>query len=422
MIELLLLVPVMIALLLAKGFFSGSEIALVSSDKLKLRSKADRGDKGAQLVLKLFRKPESLLATTLIGTNVATMTLAVLGTATMIEILGPGGDLYATLLLTPIMLVFGEIVPKSVFQQRADVIAPAVARPLAILQVLLMPIVMSFSWIGRQIARRVGPQGVVQSPFVTRRRLRLMLESTERIAELQVLDRDRIQKAVQLSDMAVGDAMVPIARVVGAPASITTNELIALGRSVGHRRIPIYDGNISNVVAIATWTIWDELGTEFEQRTLDELTIQPHFASSIQRLDELLPVLLSRTDHMAVAVDEFGSATGIVTVEDLMTILLGNVARGVHPGPKGRHLPATIEQQADDTLLMEANTPLAEIGELLDIGLPTREFHTVGGLLTSRLRRIPAIGDTIEEAGYRFTVLEATSRAPTRVRIEPIDS
>jgi CBS domain containing-hemolysin-like protein len=249
-----------------------------------------------------------------------------------------------------------------------------------------------------------------------------MLESTERIAELQVLDRDRIQRAVQLSDMAVGEAMVPIARVVGAPASITTKELIALSRSVGHRRIPIYDGNISNVVAIATWTIWDELGTGFEQRTLDELTIQPHFASSIQRLDELLPVLLSRTDHMAVAVDEFGSATGIVTVEDLMTILLGNVARGVHPGPKSRHAPANIEQQADDTLLMEANTPLAEIGELLDIGLPTREFHTVGGLLTSRLRRIPAIGDTIEEAGYRFTVLEATSRAPKRVRIEPIDS
>jgi len=127
---------------------------------------ADRGHRGAKAVLRLFRNPESLLATTLIGTNVSSMLLAVLGTATMIGVFGPGGDIYATLLLTPIMLIFGEIVPKSVFQQRADVIAPAVARPLGALRVLLMPIVLAFSWVGRKISQRVTPKGVV----VVRRR------------------------------------------------------------------------------------------------------------------------------------------------------------------------------------------------------------------------------------------------------------
>lgn len=418
--EIYLLIPFMIGLLLAKGFFSGSEIALVSSDKLKLRSMADHGNRGARIVLNLFKKPESLLATTLIGTNVCTMLLAVLGTALTIELLGTGGDLYATLILTPIMLILGEIVPKSVFQQRADAIAPAVARPLSLFRALLMPVVLSFGWIGRKIAQRLGPQGVVTSPFVTRRRLRLMLESAGSIAESQILDRNRVQRAIQLSDMTVGEAMIPLAKVVGAAESSTMTELVERGRNAGHRRIPLYDGNMSNIVAIASWTIWDEIEPDFSGRKASDFTVPAHFASSIQRLDELLPILLSRTDHMAVAVDEFGTAVGIVTVEDLMTLLLGNVARGVHPSLHGQRLDAGIEQTDEDVLLLSAGTPLAEIGELLDIGLPTREFHTIGGLLTSRLRRIPAVGDTIEEAGYRFTVISATSRAPTQIQVEAL--
>lgn len=421
MIELLFLIPSMLVLLLAKGFFSGSELALVSSDKLKLRTRADGGDRGAKAVLRLFRNPESILATTLIGTNVCTMMLAVLGTATLIGILGPGGDVFAILLLTPIMLIFGEIVPKSVFQQRADVIAPAVARPLSALRVLLMPIVLAFGWVGKKISARFGPKGIAASPFVTRRRLRMMLESAERIAEPLVLDRDRIQKAVMLSDMTVGEAMVPIARCAGAPDSATTESLLELSRSVGHRRIPIYAGNSSNIVSIATWSVWDELDPEFINTTLAELTVSPHFASSIQRLDELLPVLLARTDHMAVVVDEFGSATGIVTVEDLMAIILGNVADGSRPRPPGWTRSVAIEKQDENEILIKADAPLVEIEELLEISLPTREFHTVGGLMTSRLRRIPAVGDTIVEAGYRLTVIAATDRAPTNIRIEPVD-
>lgn len=419
MIELLILIPSMIALLLAQAFFSGSEIALVSSDKLKLRSRADRGDRGAKAVLRLFRNPESTLATTLIGTNVAAMTLAVVGTATMIDVLGPGGDVVATLLLTPIMLIFGEIVPKSVFQQRADTIAPAVARPLAILRFLLMPVVLAFGWIGRKITQTVTPKGVVASPFVTRRRLRVMLDSAERIAEPLVLDRDRIQRAVLLSDMTIGEAMIPLARCTGMSASATTKELLELGRSVGHRRIPVYDGNISNIIGIATWTVWDEFDSDFVNTAIEELTVSPHFAASIQRLDELLPILLARTDHMAIVVDEFGSATGIVTVEDLMAILLGNVARGSQPHPADWKQLTPIEMQDENEFQINADAPLVEIEELLDIGLPTREFHTVSGLLTSRLRRIPALGDAIVEAGYRFTVIDATERAPLRIRIEP---
>ncbi|MBT8148235.1 MAG: DUF21 domain-containing protein, partial [Gammaproteobacteria bacterium] len=172
--DLLTILPLMLALLLAQGFFSGSEIALVSCDKLKLRSRAERGDKRAALVLKLFEKPETILATTLIGTNISTVSLTVLGTATMLELAGSGGEVYAVLLLTPLMLIFGEIVPKSVYQQHADSIAPHVATLLAVIRTLLLPISLTFGWIGKRIARLVGPESSSSSPFITRQRLRLM--------------------------------------------------------------------------------------------------------------------------------------------------------------------------------------------------------------------------------------------------------
>ena len=417
--EFLVLAPGMLGLLLMKAFFSGSEIALVSADKLKLRTAADRGDVGARLVLRLFRNPESLLATTLIGTNIATMTLSVLAAATMIGIVGRGGDLYATLVFGPIMLIFGEIVPKSIFQQRADLIAPRIARPLSLIRALLMPLAFGFGWIGRRISLRLGPQGTPQSPYVTRQRLRLMLESAERVSEKPDLDRDRIRRAIRLSDMTAGEAMIPLAQVTGAPVSHSMAELRAIGQASGHRRIPLYEGNITNIVSIAAWTVWDEAAPDFDTRSVEELTAPPHFASIIQRLDELLPVLLSRPDRMVVAVDEFGTATGLVTLEDLMTILLGDVARGAHFGPQAEAGGIPMEEEGDDVFVFDARARLAEVGELLDVELPAREFHTVGGLLTSRLRRIPAVGDSLVESGQKFTVLEATSRAATRVRVEP---
>jgi CBS domain containing-hemolysin-like protein len=254
---------------------------------------------------------------------------------------------------------------------------------------------------------------------VTRQRLRLMLESAERASEMPNLDRERIQRAIRLSDMTAGEAMIPLAQVVGAPASHSVADLCAIRRETGYRRIPLYEGNISNIVSIAAWTVWDESAPDFEQRSIEALTAPPHFASIIQRLDELLPVLLTRADRMVVAVDEFGTATGIVTLEDLMTILLGDVARGAHLGPQGEAGEIPIEHDGDNVFVFDARARLAEVGELLDVELPAREFHTVGGLLTSRLRHIPAVGDSLVESGQRFTVLEATSRAATRVRVEP---
>jgi CBS domain containing-hemolysin-like protein len=247
-----------------------------------------------------------------------------------------------------------------------------------------------------------------------------MLDSADQSDELPVLDRDRIQRAVRLSGMTVGEAMVPLARVTGAASQSSLKKLLAASRPSGHRRIPLFEGNISNITGIAVWSIWDELEPDFINRKVADFRVQPHFTSPIERLDDLMPVLLARKDRMAVVVDEFGSAAGIVTVEDLMMILLGEVARGVHLGPGGWGQPPEITRLGQGVILMDAQARLADTAELLDLELPAGEFHTLGGFLTGHLGRIPGKGDTVEAFGYRFIVEEGSSRAPSRIRIEPL--
>ena len=414
---LFVFVPLMVSLLIAKGFFSGSELALVSSDKLKLKTKAARGNKKAALLLKLYEHPESLLTTTLIGTNVCTMTLTVLGTATMIQLFGPGADIIAVLFLTPIMLIFGEIVPKSVFQQKADTIALQIIKPLSLFRALVLPIVIVFSWAAKTIAQKFGPAGVIVSPYATRHRLRTMLSSADKPTDVTV-DRHRIMQAILLSDMTVGDIMVPLAQVVGAESTVSANEVLALGRTSRHRRIPVYEGNLSNITAIANWTIWEELDSKIAKRPLAQLCIAPYFVSTLNKIDELLSIILSRRDHMAVAVDEFGTAVGIISLEDIMRVLLGDVAEQLNLTHRKPGSSSPIQTIGEDKYVLDGHTRLAVLEELLDIELPTREFHSVGGLLTSSLRKIPVVGDSVEVSGFRFTVLEATQRTATKIGVE----
>ena len=414
---LFLFLPLMIGLLFAKGFFSGSELALVSSDKLKLKTEAGRGNKKAALVLKLYEHPESLLTTTLIGTNVCTMSLTVLGTATMIQLLGSGGDIVAILILTPIMLIFGEIVPKSVFQQRADTIALSIIKPLAVFRALVFPVVIVFSWAAKTIAKKFGPKGGLVSPYATRHRLRTMLSSADKPTDITV-DRHRIMQAILLSEMTVGEVMVPLAQVVGVGSKTSTKEVLKLGRSSGHRRIPVYQGNLSNITAIANWTIWEELDPKTTKRKLEEVCIAPYFVSTLNKIDELLPIIVARRDHMAVAVDEFGTAVGIISLEDVMRILLGDVAQQLNLNHHKLDKDSPIHRIGEDKYVLEGHTRLAVVEELLDIDLPTREFHSVAGLLTSSLRKIPVVGDSIEVSGYRFSVLEATQRTATKIGVE----
>jgi putative hemolysin len=417
--EFLVILLVMVLLLLLKGFFSGSEIALVNSDKLKLHHKANQGHRGARMVLKLFQTPDVVLGTTLVGTNISTIVLTTVGTMLMIRHFGAAGDLYAVLLFTPLFLILGEVVPKSVYQQKSDEIAPVVVYPLRFFTALFYPIVFVFSRVARLGARLVGGGKTEQNVFITREQMRMVVEMAERGASVDVFDRARIKRAIRFAETSVGEAMIPVAEMTAISRNRDTRSAITLVRRRGYNRLPVYSRNISNIVGIVTLTTWDLMDPELENRSIEDLIKPAYYVSHYQSIDQLLPILRKREDHMAIVVDEFGSAMGMITMEDILEEVVGEIDVGYDFEEYLPRRKRIFEALDEETYIVDARLPISEANDILFANLPAAESHTMGGMVMARLRHIPQRGESIVESGFRFTVEEATDRAIVKLRVEP---
>ena len=404
--------------LILKGFFSGSEIAMVNSDKLKLRHQAKMGNKGAQLVLKLFKKPDMILGTTLVGTNIATVTISTLGTLIFIEFFGSSGDFVSILVLTPILLIFGEIVPKSVFQQKADTLVTILIYILRFFSYLFYPLIIIFSAVARFATKIVGGGETPQNMFITREEIRVLLDLSESSSDPSTIDRKRIRRIIRFADTTVGEAMIPLADVVGFNEIRDMKEAIRVVIKYGFNRLPVYRGNITNVQGMLTLSTWDLMDLELETKPISDYVSPTLYLSPKQTIDQALPQLQAREDHMAVVVDEYGSAVGILTMEDVFEEVVGEIDVGYdfeEYNPRHRFY---IVHENERSHLIGGRMPISEVNDILYVKLPVEEAHTIGGFITSRLRTIPKVGDVVEEQDYRLSVLEADERTVIKVRFE----
>ena len=417
---ILMIVVGIIFLLLVKGFFSGSEIALVNSDKVKLTARANQGHRGAKEVLKLYKSPDIMLGTTLVGTNIATVALTTLVTVLFIELFGAGGDFYAFLIFTPILLILGEIVPKSIFQQKSDVVAPIVIFPLKIFSIVFYPIIIVFSRIARLFARLLGGGKVEQNLFMTREQIRSVVEMSERTSSVDAFDRGRIRRVIRFSDTTVGEAMIPISEVTAIDHNRGILRAIATVRRKGYNRLPVYKGNISNIIGIATLTTWDLMEDSTAQKKLDDLIKPAQYVLQLQTIDELLPILRQREDHMAVVVDEYGSATGIITMEDIVEEVVGDIDVGYDFEEYLPRRKKVFETLDDNSYLVDSRLSVSEVNDLLDIHLNTKVSYTIGGLVMNQLGHIPDYGESMTEQGYKFSVHKRTDKAIVKLKIESV--
>ncbi|MFO7963160.1 MAG: hemolysin family protein [Desulfobacterales bacterium] len=410
---------IMIVLLLLKGFFSGSEMAMVSADKIQMHHRARMGDKGARLYLKLFQKPDRLLTTTLVGTNLATVGLVTLGTLMMIDVFGNAGDLAALLVFTPIFLIFGEIVPKSIYQQKAEALTPIIVYPLRTAFLLFFPVIFIFSQVARAATRLAGAGKAPQSVFLTREQLRAILEMTEKRSGAAVFTRGRIRRAIRFGDTQAAEVMTPLSDMPLFDIEGPREKLFELARQLGYRSIAVYRGSTANIIGVASLTPWDVMKKRLESSNMADLIQPPYFAAPRQTLDRLLPVLWKRRDQSAVVVDEFGSAIGIVSLEDILGVVVGEIKMGYHFEKHPYKHTRTFEVLEEDVYLLDARLPISEVNDVIGLNLPARDYRTIGGMLLAYLRHIPEEGEYIIDSGYRFTVVEASSKSVIRIKAEP---
>jgi CBS domain containing-hemolysin-like protein len=378
--DLLWIAPLLLVLLLLKGFFSGSEIALINADRIKLSHRARQGDRGARLVLELLKHPERLLTTTLVGTNISTVTLTTLGTIVAIDLVGTElGDLAAFAIFTPVLLVLGEIVPKSVYQEKSTEIAPVVVFGLRVFSWVLAPIVLVFSAVARLAARIAGMQRSAPHLFATRDQLRAVIQLADRAEGSQVFDRIRIERAIRFSETTVGEEMVPVAELVALREDATTEQAIECVLRHGYYRMPVYSGNVSNIVGIATISPWNIMNKDQVEEPLDNFVAPAHYVTPYETLSEVLPELRAREDHLAIVVDEFGSAAGLITLQDVFESVVGDIesSRSLAQTRTSHH-ERRYEMLGDGRYLMDARLPISELNDILELAIPAREFHTLG--------------------------------------------
>ncbi|MDX1733606.1 MAG: hemolysin family protein [Halioglobus sp.] len=416
--SVLVMMAGLLVLLLLQGFFSGAEIAIVNCDRARLRHRAKQGDAGSKLALHMLERPEVLLSTTLVGTNISLVLLTAIATTAAITAVGDSGDLYATLVLIPITLILGEIVPKSVFQQQADELTPRIMYPLYGFYLLFFPVVFVFSRVARLAAKIVGDDpgaGI----FTMRAQLRAILDTAEGGANIDVFDRTRIRNVVRFGELLAGDVMLPATEMTAIDATASVEDLIDLVRRSGGAHVPVYEGQRSQVTGLVSLSVWDLSRFRSSTRSLSDYVKPALFVPSQQPLVELLPILRNREDQSAVVVDEYGSAVGLVTLDNILETVVGQVGVGSVFEERRESARPVYEALGDDAYVLDARLPVSEVNDLLGTDLYLSEARTIGGLIIARLRHVPAVEEGITDGGYRFTVLEVSDRAILRLRAEP---
>ena len=407
--DVLITLLIMLACLLAEGFFSGSEIGVVSADKMKLRHDAANGSRGAKLALSMLKEPEWLLSTTLVGTNIAVVTNTTMATALVIQLFGAQASWLAIAIAAPLIWVLGEIVPKSVFQQHADTITPVVIFPLKGASYLFWPILFVFSYLSRFLTSRFG--GVSDNPFTLREQIVTMLEMPAGKGDIEPAESDMIRRLFSFSETTVEEAMVPLIDVVAIDRNSTRGEAMRLAAQHFHVRLPVYEERVDRVVGMLH--VLNLLGLDPEQPIAPD--VKPvRYVPGAMPGRELLHELRREGDVAAVVVDEFGGATGLVTVEDIME----EVVEDIEDEYDSRAKPTQwIRKLSDREYLASARIEIDTLEEKLGIQLPAGDYVSLGGFLLSKLREVPAAGAVVDVDDVIFTIERATPQAIQEVRI-----
>jgi CBS domain containing-hemolysin-like protein len=408
--DILTTLLIILVCLVLEGFFSGSEIGVVSADQMKLRLKAAKGSRGAKLALEMLQKPEWLLSTTLVGTNISVVTNTTMVTALMIHLFGDQGSWLAVIFAAPLIWIFGEIVPKSVFQQRADAVTPYVIFALRFFSLLFYPILLFFTLITRLLTKLAG--GAERNPFTLREEIMTMLQlPAASHGDIEPGEQAMIRRTFNFTETQVRDAMRPLIDLAMVDGKSTCSEARRLAAETGHIRLPVYDGRVDRVTGVLY--VLDLLG-ETDERPILDFVREAHFVPATQSIRDLLTQLRKAGEVVAVVVDEFGAAEGIVSVEDIVEQVVEDL-HDEYDAPSSSEEP--FRKHGDRDYIVSGRTELAELAEGLGLVLPGGAYSTLAGFILHTTGNIPPQGTRIDQGRYALTVHRRSARAIQEVRI-----
>ncbi|EOR24885.1 HlyC/CorC family transporter [Cytobacillus oceanisediminis] len=425
---------VLVILIALNAFFAAAEIALISLNDNKIKHMADTGHKKAKIVYKLLSEPSKFLATIQIGITLAgflasafaadsfsgqlTELFLTMGIPLSQGLLDSISVIIITLLLSYFTLVFGELVPKRVALKKAEGIAMFAASPLTVLSKITAPFVAFLTFSTNLVARLFGVRPGEEDEEVTEEDIKMMIDVGNERGSIDEDERMMIHNIFEFDNKNVTDIMTHRSNMVAIPSDYTLKEIATLVNREMYTRYPVYEENIDNIIGILhSKDLLAYMGKEDTSFQLSEIIRKPYFVLESKRIDELFIQMQKNNVLFAIVVDEYGGTDGIVTMEDLVEEIVGNIF-DEYDEPK----PPEIKIIGEHTYLLQGTISLDDVQELLKITLPIEIYDTLSGFLISKIGYIPNDQEkpSITFKNFEFQVEEIVDRRISQIKVTKI--
>ncbi len=399
--------PLYLALLVIciflSAFFSSSETAFITVQRVKMEHMVSTEVKGAKRVARMLERPERLLSTILLGNNFVNVAAAALGTLLAVSIWGTEkGVIIATIGITIILLIFGETTPKTIATRHAERLSLIYARPIEFMSWMLTPFVTALSWIASGFSKIAG-EAPVRRSLVTDEEIRIMISVGHREGTVEESEAEMLHKVFEFGDRPVREVMIPRPEVVAIEQGSKVGDFLSLYAESPLSRFPVYQENMDNVVGILS--IKDILmalakGAIANESTIDELVRPAYFSPETKRINELFTEMRDKNYRMTVVVDEYGGTAGIVSLSRLVEEIVG---------PVGDEL-AAVEKEYERidayTFQVDGSMRIEEANEEMELQLPEGDYETVAGFILSLLGYIPKTGEQLKYKDMKLAITE----------------
>ncbi|SMC20940.1 Mg2+ and Co2+ transporter CorB, contains DUF21, CBS pair, and CorC-HlyC domains [Desulfacinum hydrothermale DSM 13146] len=401
---------IMAVLLMLSAFFSGSETACMAVDRIKLRQKA-RSDRRAQVVRSILRQPEKLIATLLFCNNLVNVGLSAIGTALAIRLFGPDGVLIATVLVTVFLLIFSEITPKTIAAYYPNAIAMTVAPVMRACIRLFYPLVRLLTFISNGIIGLLGVSRPTGRTGITEEEIAFVIKAGAEEGALDDAKQDMLLGVLSMERVLVGDIMKPLRDVVALPLNASYDQVFQTIQKHKYARYPVYEKDPGNAVGFIH-ALDFLLHARRDSFQLKRLLRKPHFVPELRTIGMQLVSFKKEQAHLSLVVDEYGNVVGIVTMEDILEEIVGEI--------EDEHdlQPGWIRQVSAGRYSVDGRVLVRDFNRWLKTGLPADEVRTLGGLVQRELGRIPRQGDSVRVGPCRLTVQEMRGKSVTRLVVE----
>ncbi len=380
----------------------------MSMDRLRVKYLADKERPGAKALEKLLSRPDNLLSAILVGNNVVNITISVFATALFLDLFGSGSELMTILILTPLLLIFSEVCPKTYAATYPEKLSFRVLHPIRFFMWLLRPVTWVVSSISRILTHFI--RGDEQAPLISEDEIRSIIEFGEGAGVVAENQRRMLHSIFDLSEIRVRDVMVPRTEVVGISVDSSFEEVAKLTAQARHSRFPVYDGDLDNVVGVIHSKDVLSYLDKPDQFSLRELARPPYFVPEAKPIETLMQAFRRKHLHLAMVVDEYGGVEGICTLEDIVEEIVGEIQ------DEYDEEEILVKPLATNLYMVDGSAAIRYINRRFGLSLSEEHVTTLAGFLLNTLGSIPEIGATCEVGGVRFTVREVEDR-----RIEQIE-